>query len=301
VQRKAATKSNAGGGCRDARVRRGSEYDAFYRLLDLPPGAPLAAIEDAARLQRAAFQPDGLPGHLRPQTEARAQAVARALGELRYFWKSYRNAPPSADLAGAAGLLDALVEALDDSGTAVATTQTRRPARPAAMVPEDAAAPADPPVVRRPQPVAGAVLRLPPPRRLHHIELAAVLHGNEVFTVGQPAVRAMLPAPPAPPPVAAPGRAALGLPGRVAAPPPPAAAPAPPRAIMRPAMRPMPRLQLTLPVLRGTAVKVGALGLAIALSALLQHYALPFLAPDAAIHAPPPAAAASQPAPAAPK
>ncbi|HTV89399.1 MAG TPA: hypothetical protein VME41_10325 [Stellaceae bacterium] len=263
----------------DLREPRGSDYDAFYRMLDLPPGAPLAAIEDAARLLRTAFQPEGLPASLKRQTQARAQAIARARGELRRFWRTHHKPPPSADLRGAAGLLDALVEALGKSGAATANASAA-PALPAVPAASPAGGGRAPPwaaehtagSAQRPLPVArpatgDGVVRLPAARRLHRIELAAVLHGDQVFAVVERPGRPLLPPPsrPLPPVVAGPARDPV--------PPPLITVTAPPR-------------RDAVANLRGIAVKLGAVGLAIAFAALLQHYAFGIFASGGAVHAP---------------
>jgi hypothetical protein len=258
----------------DPRVRRGSEYDAFYRTLEMPPGAPLADIEAGARLLHIAFQTEGVPEHLKRQAEARTASVERAVDELRYFWQTYGAAPPSADLEQAGGLFDALVEALGESAAAVreppmATVARVSPptlliedSQPAPAVAHHRAEPTHRPSDLPPPAAPGAPYRLlPPVRRFHYVELAAVLAGNDVFNVAGPAVRRALPAlrPVAFPAPRAQPPAPLMLEGRAVPLPARMISSVPPRSVM---VR-----------LRAIAVRAGVAGLALAFGFLLQLYA----------------------------
>jgi hypothetical protein len=139
MRRNLAATTSGTGQERDHPVRRGADYDRYYRALDLRPGAPLQEIEDRIQLLRAAFHPDELPHLLKSQAQERFNIIQWAADELRDYWETYAAAPPSADLSGTEGLLDALVEALEGSlietagGAAVAreTSPARFHAEPA--------------------------------------------------------------------------------------------------------------------------------------------------------------------------
>jgi hypothetical protein len=262
---------------RDPRVRRGCEYDEFYRTLELPPGAPLADVDAAASLLRVAFEPDGVPDHLKRQAEIREMAVDRAVSELRYFWRTYGETPPSADLSKAGGLFDALVEALEESAAAVTKSVTidkvvlaptlAQPADTWRVALDRSGAESTPGVIRMPAPTPPVPPREHPPvRRLHRIELASVLLRNEIFKASaQSAIEAL----------AAP-RLPLALP---ALPAPRPATPAP-----RPSTPPSVTLSVPPPItstpprrsvplgLRGIALRAGVAGLALAFGFLLQYY-----------------------------
>lgn len=278
-----------GGRQRDPRVRRGSEYDAFYQTLELPPGTPLADIETAGLLVQTAFRPDGASDHLRPQAAARVAAAALAVEELGYFWRTYGEAPPSADLGKAGGLLDALVEALGESAAAMAQPPTANTmVIPSPVPPATQDRRGYPDAARDGYGAEAAYrpIRLPsrqfrPIRRLHHIELAAVLVSSDVLRsdalpagqiVAVPRPQIMLPASrphavlPAPRP-----QAALLAPRPQAALPAPRAAASPAR-IFLPTAPPLPRVAA--PGLRAIALRAGVGALALAFGFLLQYYAL---------------------------
>lgn len=293
---------------RDPRVRRGSEYDAFYQTLDLPSGASLWQVEESARLLRTAFHPEGAPGRLRQRAEERTKAIDRAAKELRYFWRTYHRVPPSADLSHAGGLLDALVEALGESAVAVADPviapaaavqarksaidgfRTHEPSDHAELVVPEHQQPAHVTVIPPRAPML-------PARQLHRVELAAVLH-SEIFDAVLRPARSLVPLSVVP----------LGQPASI--PPALAARSAPvqiirvcePVAVVLPTVPPgysaaavhirldvgdtvgvqgRPRRR-DKPSLRWLAMKAGAVGVAIAFGMLLHQYAFGATASNAA-------------------
>jgi hypothetical protein len=280
VQRQIA--ASRGAKRRDPRIWRGSEYDAFYRTLDLPPGASLRQVEDSARLLRAAFQPEGVSGRLRRPTEDRAAAIDRAAAELCYFWWTYERAPPSADLSQAGGLLDALVDALGESAIAAAEPAATQPVRDApgtsAIPPREAAdhveATTHEDLLPAPT-TSGFPQRRPlPAPRLHRIELAVMLHDEIFAALMQPAAN-RVPAsfmPVASPVTSSPAVVKRSAPIQIAG----ArqyialASPAPPAGT---ALAVRARSHVGKPGLRWIAMKAGAVGLAIAFGMLLHQYA----------------------------
>jgi hypothetical protein len=218
---------------------------------------------------------------------------------LRYYWQTYQTAPPSADLSGAEGLLDALVEALGDSAAATEGDAMAGLRVPPAVAPLPAERDRPGPVVfrREPDPARqpsperpaaqppNAAISLPvpaPTARVHRIEIAALLVHRHVFEVVDRPGRSLrpgrhLPLSPPPPPLAI--SAAAKAPLAIAAPTAQPRALAPPIAVSGDRQ---PRQRRTSRLGRSSAVTLGVAGLAVVLAMLLQHYALDRNLPAAA-------------------
>jgi len=126
MQLNSATRTSRASEQADRPIQRGIDYDRYYRVLDLLPGAPLGEIEDRLWLLHDAFNSDALPSVMKSPAEERSKRIEQAAHELRDYWTAHGEAPPSTDLRGTEGLFDALVEVLAGSVEGAAAGQSTR-------------------------------------------------------------------------------------------------------------------------------------------------------------------------------
>src|SRR5215471_3796279 len=74
------------------------EYDAWYRALDLEPGAPPQQIDDNWKLLASAWHPDKFSGGFRDKATQRLQQINAARDELNRYWREFGKAPPTSPL-----------------------------------------------------------------------------------------------------------------------------------------------------------------------------------------------------------
>jgi len=71
------------------------DYDALYRLLELPPGASLEDIEGRWKLLANLWHPDKIDLHSKETATRRLQEINNARDELRAYWRAYGKSPPT--------------------------------------------------------------------------------------------------------------------------------------------------------------------------------------------------------------
>jgi hypothetical protein len=71
------------------------EYDAWYRALDLEPGAAPEQIDENWKLLVNAWHPDKFAGGLRDKATARLQQINAARDELNRYWRDFGTPPPT--------------------------------------------------------------------------------------------------------------------------------------------------------------------------------------------------------------
>jgi hypothetical protein len=72
-----------------------AKSDAYYRVLDLEPGANEEQINDSWKLLVNAWHPDKFADSLKEKATVRLQSVNNARDELNRYWRRYREPPPS--------------------------------------------------------------------------------------------------------------------------------------------------------------------------------------------------------------
>ena len=70
------------------------DYSAYYRTLDLDPGASPDEIDENWKLLVTAWHPDKFTPSLRDRATGRLQEINRARDELVRYWRKYGKAPP---------------------------------------------------------------------------------------------------------------------------------------------------------------------------------------------------------------
>lgn len=74
------------------------DYNGWYRVLDLAPGAGLQQIDENWKLLVSAWHPDKFVGGLRDKATERLQEVNSARDELTRYWREFGRAPPTSPL-----------------------------------------------------------------------------------------------------------------------------------------------------------------------------------------------------------
>jgi hypothetical protein len=76
-------------------VLEATNYDAYYRVLDLEPGGSEEQINDSWKLLVNAWHPDKFAESLKEKATVRLQSVNNARDELNRYWRQYHEPPPS--------------------------------------------------------------------------------------------------------------------------------------------------------------------------------------------------------------
>src|SRR5579862_2540311 len=77
-----------------------ADYDACYALIGCAPGSPLAEIKEARKRFALLYHPDKFRDPaLKKKNEERLKPIFSACTRLASYWREFKSAPPSDELA----------------------------------------------------------------------------------------------------------------------------------------------------------------------------------------------------------